>query len=433
MGQGWRQFTDEFSRGGRPAGEQWSAAAADRQRAGHLTLDAAQLAQSERRAECGAGAGDLVEIAGRKLLYLLGFALFGALSLWCGFASDLPQLVALRTLLGFAGAMLSANAIVILVQAAGPDRQERAIGIIAAAQAVGVSIGPMVGGVLLTLLDWRWCGSAPSRSRLAYSAGSSFRKPASAAQPAVGSGAAPCCCCPPWLSAAAVTEKRPLWPDVAGDPRQPVIICRLAGDVHPAGASGTGPADRFDPVSSISFATGIVGVVLSACDALSDVVRLRPRLSRHPPRGRPAARDRAAGARHRSPVHRLAAGLAGGAHVLVCGMAVCIAGLLLFSDALTGTADNLTGAMVALGVYGAGLGLFIAPNNSATMSAAPRERSGQAGGLLKLLRMFGTSLWVAGAAALLSSGLGRKPEAVPKPWACRIRFCSTALTRCCCC
>jgi hypothetical protein len=34
--------------------EQWSAVAADRQRAGHLTLNAAQLAQSERRAECGA-------------------------------------------------------------------------------------------------------------------------------------------------------------------------------------------------------------------------------------------------------------------------------------------------------------------------------------------------------------------------------------------
>src|ERR1041384_7632876 len=44
------------SRSSRPAGEQWSAVAADRQRAGHLPLDAAQLAQSKRRAECGVGA-----------------------------------------------------------------------------------------------------------------------------------------------------------------------------------------------------------------------------------------------------------------------------------------------------------------------------------------------------------------------------------------
>jgi MFS family permease len=94
--------------------------------------------------------------------------------------------------------------------------------------------------------------------------------------------------------------------------------------------------------------------------------------------------------------------------VLLCGMAVCIAGLLLLSEALTGTAGSLTGAMIGLGFYGAGLGLFIAPNNSATMSAAPRERSGQAGGMLNLLRMLGTSLGVAGAAALLASRLAVK-------------------------
>jgi MFS family permease len=94
--------------------------------------------------------------------------------------------------------------------------------------------------------------------------------------------------------------------------------------------------------------------------------------------------------------------------VLCGGMAVCVAGLLLLSEALTGTVADLPGVMAGLGLYGAGLGLFIAPNNSATMSAAPRERSGQAGGLLNLLRMFGTSLGVAGAAALLASRLATK-------------------------
>ena len=36
------------------------------------------------------------------------------------------------------------------------------------------------------------------------------------------------------------------------------------------------------------------------------------------------------------------------------------------------------------------------------MSAAPRERSGEAGGLLNLMRVFGTSVGVAGASAVLS-------------------------------
>src|SRR6516162_5163305 len=95
-------------------------------------------------------------IAGRKLMYLIGFALFSLASALCGLASDLIQLIALRALLGIAGAMLGANSIVILVRAVGPSRRGRAMGIFATAQAVGVSMGPVVGGVLLAALGWRW-------------------------------------------------------------------------------------------------------------------------------------------------------------------------------------------------------------------------------------------------------------------------------------
>ncbi len=98
----------------------------------------------------------LAELAGRKLMYLTGFALFALASTLCGLAADLPQLIAFRGLLGIGGAMLGANSIVILVKAAGPDRQGSAMGIFAAAQAVGVSIGPLAGGVLLAALGWRW-------------------------------------------------------------------------------------------------------------------------------------------------------------------------------------------------------------------------------------------------------------------------------------
>ena len=58
--------------------------------------------------------------------------------------------------------------------------------------------------------------------------------------------------------------------------------------------------------------------------------------------------------------------------------------------------------MTALAVYGAGLGLFIAPNNSATLGAAPAEHAGQAGGLLNLMRAFGTATGVAVASTLLA-------------------------------
>src|SRR5947207_1058309 len=51
MGQERRHFTDEFQAGiSSPAGEQRSVIGGDRRGAGHLSLDAAQLAQSRRRA-----------------------------------------------------------------------------------------------------------------------------------------------------------------------------------------------------------------------------------------------------------------------------------------------------------------------------------------------------------------------------------------------
>jgi MFS family permease len=85
----------------------------------------------------------LAEIAGRKLMYLLGFALFGAASLLCGLALNLPLLIAFRALQGISGALLGANSIVILVAAAGPERRGRAMGVFASAQAVGIRLAPV--------------------------------------------------------------------------------------------------------------------------------------------------------------------------------------------------------------------------------------------------------------------------------------------------
>jgi MFS family permease len=83
-------------------------------------------------------------------------------------------------------------------------------------------------------------------------------------------------------------------------------------------------------------------------------------------------------------------------------MAVCVAALMLLSIALTGMGARVHSIMISLAVFGAGLGMFIAPNNSSTMDAAPRARSGEAGGLLNLMRILGTSLGVAAASAILS-------------------------------
>ena len=58
--------------------------------------------------------------------------------------------------------------------------------------------------------------------------------------------------------------------------------------------------------------------------------------------------------------------------------------------------------MLALAVFGVGQGLFISPNNSAIMAAAPAQLTGEAGGLLNVMRSLGISVCIAAASALLS-------------------------------
>jgi hypothetical protein len=84
--------------------------------------------------------------------------------------------------------------------------------------------------------------------------------------------------------------------------------------------------------------------------------------------------------------------------VMLIGMALCVVSALALTRLLTGSPGGLPAVMAALAAFGAGLGFYIAPNNSATISAAPPDKSGVAGGLLNLLRVFGVDVASASAA-----------------------------------
>src|SRR5215469_1855637 len=94
--------------------------------------------------------------AGRKLCYLAGFVLFAAASATCGLAPSLSVLIGLRLAQAAGAAMLQANS-VALVTTSVPARQRRAaLGVQAAAQAVGLAAGPVTGGLLIATAGWRW-------------------------------------------------------------------------------------------------------------------------------------------------------------------------------------------------------------------------------------------------------------------------------------
>jgi MFS family permease len=92
---------------------------------------------------------------GRKRVYLWGFTLFTVASVGCALAPSLGQLIALRAVQGVGAAMLQANSIALVSTSAPRDRLRMALGIQAAAQAVGLALGPTIGGLVVQTIGWR--------------------------------------------------------------------------------------------------------------------------------------------------------------------------------------------------------------------------------------------------------------------------------------
>jgi MFS family permease len=93
---------------------------------------------------------------GRKLVYLYGFVVFTAASAACGLAPSLAVLIALRVVQAAGAAMLQANSVALVATSAPPGQRRAALGIQAAAQALGLALGPVAGGLLVASAGWRW-------------------------------------------------------------------------------------------------------------------------------------------------------------------------------------------------------------------------------------------------------------------------------------
>jgi EmrB/QacA subfamily drug resistance transporter len=100
--------------------------------------------------------GRLADMVGRRWLYTSGFVLFSLSSLFCGLAPSLPILIVSRVFQGIGAAMLQANSVSIITLATPKKDLGKAIGIQASAQGIGLSLGPVVGGTLLSFVSWKW-------------------------------------------------------------------------------------------------------------------------------------------------------------------------------------------------------------------------------------------------------------------------------------
>jgi EmrB/QacA subfamily drug resistance transporter len=99
--------------------------------------------------------GSLGDLYGRRTIFSLGVALFGATSLLCAIAPSPALLIGARTLQGVAGALLVPSSLAIIATTFPEDERAKAIGLWTAWTSASLAVGPPLGGVLVDAISWR--------------------------------------------------------------------------------------------------------------------------------------------------------------------------------------------------------------------------------------------------------------------------------------
>jgi EmrB/QacA subfamily drug resistance transporter len=100
--------------------------------------------------------GRLADIFGRRPLYVGGIVVFLAGTLACGLAPSAELFIVFRFVQGIGAASVITNNTAILTDTFPPALLSRGLGINATVAAVGQVLGPVIGGLVVELLGWRW-------------------------------------------------------------------------------------------------------------------------------------------------------------------------------------------------------------------------------------------------------------------------------------
>jgi EmrB/QacA subfamily drug resistance transporter len=100
--------------------------------------------------------GRLADMLGRRRIFFIGAAIFAAFSVLGGAAQSDIWLIVCRALMGVGGAMMWPAVLGMTYDILPADRAALAGGLIIGSAGLGNAAGPMLGGVLTDVLDWRW-------------------------------------------------------------------------------------------------------------------------------------------------------------------------------------------------------------------------------------------------------------------------------------
>ncbi|WP_297376221.1 MFS transporter [Acidiferrobacter sp.] len=339
--------------------------------------------------------GRLADIFGRTKMYNTGFVVFTIGSALCGLASSAGFLVGARILQAVGAGLLQANSVAIITAAFPANERGRAIGIQGAVQAIAMSIGPFVGGILISAVSWRaifyvnvpigiigtfaalYClpgseHSGKAREKIDYLGTAFFATGLAFLVLAVNEGEAIGWTAPiiltyfalaiVLLGAFLVTELRVVHPmiDLTLFKRYAFWAGNLTGLLSYYVLFAVLFLMPFYLEQVAGYNPVLTGSILTPIPLAMAIV--------------------APFAGHISDKY-------GSRLMTMWGMVVCAFATLLLI--FTGRAPNMLVLIVELVILGIGMGLFTPPNNSAIMGSVPRERLGVAGGILNMMRALG--------------------------------------------
>jgi EmrB/QacA subfamily drug resistance transporter len=100
--------------------------------------------------------GSFGDLFGRRLIFLLGVAIFALASAACGLALDIHQLILARSIQGAGAALLVPGSLAIISTSFDEKSRGQAIGTWSGFTAITTALGPVLGGWLIQHASWRW-------------------------------------------------------------------------------------------------------------------------------------------------------------------------------------------------------------------------------------------------------------------------------------
>jgi DHA2 family methylenomycin A resistance protein-like MFS transporter len=342
--------------------------------------------------------GLLADLYGRRLVFMVGAALFTAASLLSAFAPSVALLIAGRALAGV-GAALLLPASLAIIRVVWPDAKERgrALGIWAGCNGLASAIGPTLGGVLIGRFGWRsvflmvvplglaaLALALPAIPETSDPQDRRFDAPAQALGALALGG----------LAVAAIESHRSIGIAAVA---LAVAALSLAAFIKVETAKGTGALVPLDMLRTPGF-RGAVTATAGMTFGMYGLLFLLPLTWQST--GMLGAVGAGVALLPMALVFVLVSAVSGslterlGTRLVTAGgVAVIGCGLLLIG--MTAHSPTILAAEIGLGLTGLGLGLATGPLMGAAVGAVEAARSGTAAALINVARMTGATVGVA--------------------------------------